>query len=130
MVDDTDVSRVVFLDPAVRFDSGLRRYFKKYPGARLVDNTLNIPRKDGTTTLIPTDFFDLLQKIDAQEAIVNYSASNNITVIRANNDEILKNVSYPALENRKNISIINIEADHNFSGPARELLVKEVLHLI
>lgn len=124
------IETVIFLAPAAKFSGGTQKYFERYPNARMENDTLIIPRKDGTLTNIPMSFFDELKELDAQGLMVEYAATRPLTVIRATEDGVLADISYEQLEASEDIQIVDIPANHNFEGESRQKMIETILPML
>lgn len=130
LAEPLEANTVLFLAPAAKFSGGTQKYFERYPGAKMVDDVLQIPRKDGTTTKIPNSFFSELKGLDAQGLMVDFAAKKPLTVIRATEDGVITDITYEQLEASDNITIVDLPADHNFLGETRQQLIEMILLML
>ena len=115
---------------ALLIGTRLEEYFNNYPGSHKVEGELIVPRRDKTITHIPADYFKQSQNTNVQEPILEYSNLKKINFLHATKDEVLGGVSYKLLQKTKNIEIIELPADHNFTGQSRLELVKYVSQIL
>jgi len=119
--------KVIFLAPPEKIGSRLEEYFDSYPGSERKTGELIVPRKDGTITHIPEEYFKQTANSDVQDFILQYSKEQNISLLHATEDEVLgPKISYSKLANVLSISIAKLAADHNFTAQSRPELVSYV----
>jgi pimeloyl-ACP methyl ester carboxylesterase len=117
----SNLHKAIMLAPPMVISRRTREYFTAKPGASKTGSTWTIPRKDGTSNLIPETLFSELEKISALDALRQYAEIQPYTVVAAGADDVLKNPSYDRLSTDENVFLKTIRgADHNFSGAARE----------
>ncbi len=121
--------KVIFLAPPESFGTRMEKYFKKYPGAMLAKDELSIPRKDGTTTHVPLNFFEQTAAIDAEGAMYAYGKQRSIYLVQTTEDEVISETQYEKLQTCENIHIQKIAADHNFTKNHRREIIA-LLHNI
>lgn len=119
----TITGNVVFLAPPEIFGSKLEKYFARYPNAKLTTTEISIPRKDGTITHIPLNFFEQTKDVDAEEAMLNYSKKARLHILQTTQDEVLGETAYNRLRKSPDIEITAIDSDHNFTEHSREKLI-------
>jgi hypothetical protein len=122
--------KVILLAPPEHIGTRLEEYFNNYPGSHKVEGELIVPRRDKTITHIPAEYFKQSQNTNVQELILEYSNLKKINFLHATKDEVLGGVSYKLLQKTKNIEIIELPADHNFTGQSRLELVKYVSQIL
>lgn len=83
---------------------------------------LTIPRRDGSTTIIPPVYWESIKGLDLVNAYNQLANDNSVTVVLAGNDEVLGKTDFSGLVDT--IKVDTIDCDHNFSGQAREQLIK------
>ncbi len=123
--------RIIFLAPPETFGTKLERYFTRYPGATSTATELILPRKDGTITHIPLNFFPQTQSIDAEDAMLAFSRKHSVHLLQTIEDEVIGITEYKNLSASPRVTITPLAADHNFTGRAREKLInyiKEIVH--
>lgn len=118
LIRDINVSKVVLLAPPKIVGSNMRRKQNVSKGS---DGSIRIPRKDGTITIVTTDFIAELDKTVPIELYDRLSRTIETTMVIAKQDEILKDIDFSELADQ--IKIIEIDGDHNFTGKARKGLI-------
>lgn len=115
--------RVVLLAPPESMGIKTEEYFKNQPAVKVTQKYFIVPRKDGSTTQIPLNYFrsDGLQ--NAEENIVKYSETQNLYVLQATEDEVLGATEYAKLRASRSIKVAQIGSDHNFTGENRLKLI-------
>lgn len=114
---------VIFLAPPESFGTKLEKYFSRYPGVEKTKTELDIPRKDGTITHIPLNFFAQTQAVNAENAMVEYAKNQTIHLLQTTKDEVIGKTKYSLLSTLDNVSITAIPSDHNFTQHNRQLLI-------
>lgn len=128
LVDLSRVSKAILLAPPVEISrASLINRMRHRKGARLNPRGMSvIPRTNGTTMRIPVEYMD---SIEAHDRLTLYRAIATeipTTVIRATSDEIL---GLTPLEQIEGVELIDIDADHNFTGSGRQKLI-EILNSV
>lgn len=114
---------VILLAPPENFGTRIESYFRRYPGAIASESGLIIPRKDGTTTHIPADYFAQTAKIQVEEVLLAYSTVHAFALLQTTKDEVIGETHYERLQNQPNITISQLAADHNFTKSHRAQLI-------
>jgi pimeloyl-ACP methyl ester carboxylesterase len=100
------------------------------PGAYYDGDTLIVPRKDGTTSIIPQSFFDESIKVDCLQAMQAYSEVVPLKVVQALDEEIIKPTdSYDLLPGNA-ITLIKTPGNHNFDPPHRQAVIRQILAIL
>lgn len=123
------VGQVIFLAPPAEIS--IERFMKKFgrrEGSVMnLDGLSSIPRSDGSTTYIPKEYVDSIKSIDVPSLYKKVAQNHKLTIVRATKDNILDETNFDYLEN---VKTIDIKADHDFTGEARGVLVKNVTEMI
>ncbi len=85
-------------------------------------DTVRIPRKDGTTTIIPPEYWRVRDGLDAQNMYSRLAEHTELIVVTATEDEVLGEVVFTHLSPK--VRIIGMAAGHNFEDEAREQLIR------
>lgn len=122
LVDLSRVSKVILLAPPVNFNrANMINRLRHRKGARLNPRGMSIvPRSDYTTMYIPAAYMDSIEAYDRPTLYGQIAAAKPTVVIRATKDEILGSTSFDQLQEA---TVIDIAADHNFTGKNRRLLI-------
>ena len=128
LVNLSRVNKAILLAPPVEISrASLINRMRHRKGARLNPRGMSvIPRTNGTTMRIPVEYMD---SIEAHDRLTLYRAIATeipTTVIRATSDEIL---GLTPLEQIEGVELIDIDADHNFTGSGRQKLI-EILNSV
>lgn len=100
---------------------------KQRPGAEInLDGMSKYPRSDGSFTYLPKEYIESLGGINATELYTQLAQRQNVTIIRATNDNVLGETNF---DDVRDATIIDVAADHDFTNGSRELLIHE-LHKI
>jgi len=122
------VEKLIFLAPPDVLDiKHFKDIFASREGSAFNTNgTSSIPRSDGTITYLGKDYLDSVAHIDVQALFKNVVARKPVTIVQAADDDIVGQTDFPAVVAR----IITIPGDHNFTGNAREGLIKTLKTLL
>lgn len=117
--------KVVLLAPPDTFGDGmLESYFRNYPGAQEGEQELIVPRKDGTITHIPYQFFTEMSSANPVDSLYQYSSIKDYILIQTTEDEVIGNTNFEIPE--QSARIIQVPSDHNFTGKNREKLLETI----
>jgi len=121
------INKIIYLAPPFKFDVGRSpNRFSKRPGVTIdVNGTTSFPRRDGSTTVIDSKFWDTLASVTPIDLYNQLAKKTKSVVINANQDEVLKEKDYSGLSS--DIQIINIDASHDFRDGARSNLIQLVI---
>lgn len=125
LVNGLDVSKAVLLAPPKILGSNMSRNQNVSKGS---DGSIRIPRKDGTITIVTSDFIAELDKTVPVELYNRLSRNIETTIVVAGQDEILKDVDFSELADK--IQIIKIDGDHNFTGENRKGLIETLSKIL
>jgi hypothetical protein len=107
-----------------------REYFTGKKGARHEQGRWRIPRRDGTTSIIPDSLFDEVENLDAAHALEDYADIQYFTIIGAGKDEVIPGMPYKKLAEHTMIDFKEIKgADHDFRKK-RNKLTDTVIELL
>lgn len=119
------IRKTIFLAPPLNYENGEKERVKKLQHetvTELTDGTLSWLRRDGSITLIGPDFWqDYNNILDIKELINNLKHTTALSIIKAENDEVLTDNSYDGID--KTIDVIKFDADHNFTGESRSQII-------
>lgn len=125
LVSLSKVSKVILLAPPVV--ASMQRVIDKVakrPGAELnLDGISKLPRTDGTTTLLPKEYMASLDAVDPLELYKKVANDKPTIIIRATEDQVLgmTNVNEVGAA-----SLIDLPADHDFTGESRHKLFEKL----
>ena len=123
-----ELKKAVMMAPPLHIGDRTRAYFTSKFGAVQKGELWIIPRKDGTTSIIPEALFAELIEIDAQELLLDYATVQPYSLLIPTNDEVLGEVDYNDLALDDNIAAQTIDgADHNFTGQSRAAMIEAVI---
>lgn len=118
------IRKIILIAPS--FDKDIDRMlniFKSRPGTVInMDGISKLDRADGSTTIIPPEYWterkDIPNPVDLYNELAKQTA---LIIINANQDEVLGEVDSSKLENTE---VINIDGDHNFKNEYRKKLLE------
>lgn len=121
-----DIDNVIFLAPPTQF---LGSKLAERPGTVIEpDGTIYYPRRDGSTTIIREDYWKSRDGIDPIALYNTLATTTHLTIITATHDEVLSATDFSGLVDK--IKIIELPADHDFTGGIRENLVSHIKDLL
>ena len=126
MASASNVRKTIFTAPPPDADieDKIRRWQVRYGTQFSTEATSYLARKDGSTTIVPPEYWKSLKNLDAQK-LYNALADNTILiVITATKDEVLGEVVLGELT--PNIKIIRMATGHNFEDTSRHELISVV----
>ena len=85
------------------------------------------PRKDGSTTLIPAEYWRERIKAVPLDSYNQLADRTELTMIKAIQDDVLGDVDFSQLNPKA--KVISLDGDHNFKGATREPLIDVVKKL-
>jgi len=118
-----NIEKIILLAPPAQM-LGLNKkdMFKSRPGTREDETgTVWYPRRDGSTTIIKQDYWKSREGIKPIDLYNELAQHTDLTVIVAEDDEVLTNTDYSALA--KSINFLSLPASHDFTDSGRDLLI-------
>lgn len=88
------------------------------------ENTVRIPRKDGSTTIIPPEYWRVRDHLDAQAMYNRLAEHTELVIITATDDEVLGKVTFTELSSK--VKVMDMATGHNFEGKSRKQLTELV----
>ena len=125
------VHKAILLAPPTRFLRSEQKIkqMSERDGTVIEDGVVSYPRRDGSTTIIKQDYWQSRDKISNPVNLFNELAEKSeVTIVNALQDEVLGETDYSTLSTKANL--IEHEANHDFTGSARELLLNTVRALV
>lgn len=117
------VRKAILLAPPSELD--MEKMIEKYsqrPGAVIdVQGLSYVPGGDGYTKLIPSDYWENLQDPQLIRLYNSLGHFTDVLLVEARNDEIVEALPDTGLE--ETVRRMELDADHNFSGEARQHLI-------
>lgn len=115
--------KVVFTAPPPDADveDKIRRWKVRYGTQFTTEDTSYLERKDGSTTIVPREFWASLKDLDVQELYCALAENAGLTIVTASQDEVLGEVVFNALSSK--IKVIEMATGHNFEGEGRQKLI-------
>lgn len=126
------IRKTIFTAPPPNADveEKIKRWRVRYGTQFTTEGTSYLERKDGSTTIVPPEYWTSLHNLDVQHLYNTLAANTKLVVITATNDEVLGEVVFDTLV--PNIKIIEMATGHNFEGDARgeiiDTIVDEIGH--
>ncbi len=120
-----NIRRVLFLAPPDNVDTDrLVGIFGNRPDSVIdLNGESRIPRRDGSTTIIPASYWKSLKGLDVVRLYNELAQKTQIKLYTAEKDEILGVSDFSATTN---IEVIELPGRHDFKDEARENLVQTI----
>lgn len=127
----TNIRKTIFLAPplSMNIESSLARY-RSVHGAKIDFTSVSkLPRSDGSTTLVPPEYWKEREECDEPITLYNTVAEQGeLTIISANQDTVLSETSLVGLS--PHVVRKGIDGDHDFGGPARQPLIYAIRSIL
>ena len=126
----TGIRKTVFLAPPVNINSNrMLEAFRSRPGSEInMEGISKIARRDGSTTIVPSEFWAERKNLRPLELYGEFAHHTNLAIIKANQDEVLEEVSFQGLGS--SVEVVSLSGDHNFTGNARGPLLEVIKKLL
>jgi isopentenyldiphosphate isomerase len=125
------IRKTIFTAPpnkVVDTERKIQEYCKKYDITFTKEDTIRLPRRDGSTTIIPPDYWRVRDGLDVQEMYSQLAKQTDLTIITATEDEVLGEVIFDHLDS--DIKIIPMATGHNFEGAGRSKLTEIIRNIV
>ena len=122
MVDLKTISKVILLAPPVKMsmERVIEKLMKK-PGSEInLEGISKLPRSDGTMTYIPVSYIQSIKGRDPTAMYAAVASKVPTVIIKATDDQVLGSTNF---ENVLSADVIEVHADHDFTGSGRSELV-------
>lgn len=123
LADLSHVSKIILLAPPIEISRrSLINRMRHRKGTKLNPyGTSTIPRSNGTTMTIPVEYMDSIEAHDRMSLYKKMANAKPTIIVRATHDETLGLTDFSPL---KEVQVIDVEADHNFTGKGRAELIQ------
>lgn len=120
------VRKTIFTAPPS--DADLEDKIKRWPvrpGTQFTtEGTSYLERKDGSTTIVPPEYWISLRNLNAQKLYNTLAETTDLTIITAMQDEVLGEVAWDELT--PNIKVIEMATGHNFEGESWQQFIEAI----
>ncbi|MDQ5931917.1 MAG: Alpha/beta fold hydrolase [Patescibacteria group bacterium] len=122
LVNLSRISKVILLAPPVKMsmERVIEKMMDKQGSVLNLQGVSRLPRSDGSITLVPRAYVESLRSRDPLDIYAKVAADKPTTIIRALDDEVLGLTNVDKVEKA---DVIDIHADHNFTGTSRHELI-------
>lgn len=129
LADVRGIRKVVSMSPFFHTDIHkiMERYNKFSASEINVHGTSRRKRSDGTTTIIPAEYWSERFATDVYKIYNDLALKTDLTIIKAGEDQVMEN---PDLSKIFNTNIINVHGNHDFSKDYRPALLKVLEKII
>ncbi len=123
LADLQNIRKTIFLAPPIESTNAkTMEYFKKNPSTVInEEGESRLARRDGTFTIVPSRYWDEKVNLNLSNLYKKYTSSNDVVVVKALLDEVISNDMTDEVFEKA--TVYELEADHNFTGDSRPLLV-------
>jgi pimeloyl-ACP methyl ester carboxylesterase len=120
------VRKIVLTAPPADISvADMRRMFESRPGSRIKTyGQSRLVRSDGSITIVEKPYWRSIRNLDLIALYNALTDMSELTVVNAKRDEVIGSQDFSRLT--KKAKRIELDADHNFGGPARAKLVEAV----
>ena len=124
------IRKTIFITPPYDNDTNrMVELFKDRPGSQIdLTGVSRLSRKDGTTTIVPSKYWQERAGFDNISLYNNFSNYTELMIINAKQDEVLGQIDMNGLD--KKIQINDIDGNHNFFGDSRVVLLGTIKSFI
>lgn len=125
---DLPARKTIFLAPPQEVSvKRIQQFFGNRPGATLNPAGVSrVPRKDGSITQIPAEYWHSLEGINMSKIYIKLSKNTDLHIIIAQADDVLGKTKL----NVPHADIQVLPGDHNFSGKDRVGMVRVVQEIL
>lgn len=123
------IGQVIFLAPptVISVEIFMQKFGTREGSVMNPDGLSSIPRSDGSTTYISKEYANSIKSIDVPSLYKKVAQNHKLTIVRATKDNILGETNFDYL---KSIDLVDIPADHDFTGENRAELIKKLKKII
>lgn len=124
------IRKAIFLAPPfdLDIDHALNRYRSRPEAVIDLEGITKLPPLDGLTRVIPASYWRERRILRPFEIYNNFALKTNLTVIAANQDEILPQTDLKGLS--PDINVLHLDGDHGFHDSARQPLIKTIQKIL
>lgn len=121
-----NVRQILCLAPPDNVDvERLLNFFGSRKGSEIdLDGQSRIPRRDGSTTIIPAAYWQSLKGLDVIRLYNRLPDLARVKFLIANDDEVLGTTNFDKTDER--IELVQLDGNHDFTEDARKYLVEYV----
>ena len=130
MLKPKGISKTIFLAPPAHFlgtEAKLEQMSER-PGTIIKDGVTSYPRRDGSTTVIPVDYWKSREGVMPITLYNEFAKSSQLTIINAEQDEVLGITDFSGLST--DIQVLALPANHDFTGGTRQILTNTIKDLL
>ncbi len=122
----TNVRRILLITPPDKSTTErLVKFFGSREGSVMnLDGESRVPRRDGSTTVIPAAYWTHLQGMGVIDLYNQLPDLAQIKFILANDDEVLGTTQFNEIDKR--IEIIRLPGNHDFTGEYRTGIISKI----
>jgi len=126
----TGIRRIIFLTPPASLSAEhMQRSFSGRPGSVFDSGgTSRLARRDGSTTVVESDYWNDIKGLKPIELYSELASHTELTMIIANQDEVLGDTNFSGLN--RHAEILNINSDHNLTHEARPELIELIAKIL
>ena len=123
--------KIVFLAPPTSLSgasSKVKEMLKRVGTTRNEDGSVSYPRRDGSTTIVTSDYLRSREGLDPVGIYNSIAGNNSVHIINATEDEVLVDTDFSNLS--KEIKVIELKSNHDFKDDAREEVIKVIQSIL
>lgn len=132
LVSPADIDKIVLVaGPTSAPGQRMKDYFSQRKGTEInKEGTSKIERSDGTTTLVPSEYWREASEVNPAEMYLRLSKKSKIYFIRALQDQVVVGEDYSLLEGDENIEFIELGGNHDFEGEDRKPFLDKMIQIL
>lgn len=131
LADAVGFEDIIFLAPPTSLSgasSKVKEMLKRVGTTRYDDGSVSYPRRDGSTTIVTSDYLKSREGVDPVREYNKLSGKSKVHIINATQDEVLANVDFSNLS--EDVKVIELKANHDFNGEARGEVVRTIVTIL
>lgn len=102
---------------------------KKRPGTEILpDGSISYPRRDGSTTIIPTAYWDSRRDVNPMSLYTALAEKTDLIIVQATNDEVIGMTDFSELP--ETVKTVQMDTGHDFENNSRPELVNLVREIL
>ena len=122
----SNIRKMIFIAPPDKIlVDRIISYFGGRDGAQIdLENESIVPRRDGSTTIIPSSYWDSIKSLDVINAYNHIPETVDVRLYIARSDEVLGMTNFDSVN--RPIELKEIDGNHDFTGTDRPKLLAEI----
>lgn len=117
------IRKAIFIGPSLKPDaeSMAKRFGAREGSVVDMNGVSKFVRRDNSLTIVPAEYWQSLNGVDGIALYNSLSEIMDVTMIRANQDEVLSSTDITGISPR--VNVINLDGNHDFTNEYRSALI-------